>query len=65
MISMSTERKERYELTLAKINALCRGFLLAADRSSEKATGYCRGILILMVQLSMIKENSSRNHNSM
>lgn len=46
--------KETYEDILVKITVLCRGFLLVADKSIDKACSFCRGFLILLDQLSHI-----------
>jgi hypothetical protein len=40
--------EELYEITLARITALCKGFLLVADKSIEKACSFARGLLILL-----------------
>lgn len=44
--------EELYEDILAKITALCKGFLIVADKSIEKACSFARGLLILLEQLS-------------
>ncbi|UCG70884.1 MAG: hypothetical protein JSV09_07775 [Thermoplasmata archaeon] len=46
--------KELYEEILTKITALCKGFLIVADKSLEKACSFARGLLILLEQLSQV-----------
>ncbi len=55
--------EQLYEDILVKITALCRGFLLVADKSPEKACSFCRGFLVLAEQLSdiMTKVKQAKN----
>jgi hypothetical protein len=43
--------EELFEEILTKICALCKGFLLVAEKSTEKAYSFCRGLLILLQKL--------------
>jgi hypothetical protein len=51
--------EEHYEEILSRITALCKGFLLVADKSIEKACSFCRGLLILLNQLFEIMPQPS------
>ena len=46
--------EELYEELLTKITALCKGFLIVADKSIEKACSFARGLLILLEQLFQV-----------
>ncbi|KPK20776.1 MAG: hypothetical protein AMK69_23320 [Nitrospira bacterium SG8_3] len=59
MAPLSEAEEEMYEDILEKISALCKGFLLVADKSVDKATSFCRGLLILLRQLFSILERAS------
>lgn len=54
MVELRGAERALYEQILARITALCKGFLLVADRSIEKACSFCRGLLILVEQLLRI-----------
>ena len=56
MAPLSVAEEELYENILEKITALCKGFLLIAGKSVDKATSFCRGLLILLRQLFSILE---------
>jgi len=43
--------QKAYEDIMAKIMALCKGFLLIPDKSTDRATSFCRGALILFNQV--------------
>lgn len=52
MVGAAEVNEQLYEDIMAKITALCRGFLLVADKSPDKACSFCRGFLVLAEQLS-------------
>lgn len=58
MAPLSEAEEELYEKILEKISALCKGFLLVAEKSVDKATSFCRGLLILLRQLFAILEKA-------
>jgi hypothetical protein len=43
-----------YDDVMNRVTALCKGFLLVADKSMDKACSFCRGLLILLAQLNTI-----------
>jgi hypothetical protein len=51
MADISEMNEEQYQALLERIIALCKGFLLVADQSRDKACSFCRGLLILLQQL--------------
>ncbi len=59
MAPLSVTEEELYESILEKISALFKGFLLVAETSVDKATSFCRGLLILVRQLFSILEKTS------
>lgn len=58
MTPLSEAEEEMYENIMEKISALCKGFLLVAEKSIDKATSFCRGLLILLRQLFSILEKA-------
>ena len=58
MALLSEADEELYENILEKISALCKGFLLVAEKSVDKATSFCRGLLILLRQLFSLLEKA-------
>lgn len=58
MAQLSVADEELYEDIMEKISALCKGFLLVAEKSVDKATSFCRGLLILLRQLFSILERT-------
>ena len=43
-----------YDVIMTRVTALCKGFLLVADKSMDKACSFCRGLLILLARLNSI-----------
>ena len=64
MVKASEVNEERYEDIMAKITALCKGFLLVSDKSLEKACSFCRGFLILLQQLPTAMQEAIQANNS-
>lgn len=54
MVGVAKVNEQLYEDLMTKITALCRGFLLVADKSPDKACSFCRGFLVLAEQLSSV-----------
>lgn len=46
--------QNNYDEIMTRVTALCKGFLLVADKSMDKACSFCRGLLILLAQLNQI-----------
>ena len=63
LVGAAKVNEELYEDIMTKITALCRGFLLVAGTSPEKACSFCRGFLVLAEQLSnvIIKVKQANN----
>ena len=64
MVEAAEVNKELYEDILAKITALCKGFLLVADKSTEKACTFCKGFLIMVEQLSTVMPEVPQANNN-
>ncbi len=46
--------RSEYDEVLTRVTALCKGFLLVADKSMDRVCSFCRGLLILLNQLNRI-----------
>ncbi|UCF07301.1 MAG: hypothetical protein JSW28_06510 [Thermoplasmata archaeon] len=58
MMALTEAERALYETIMERISALCKGFLLVADKSMDKACSFCRGLLILLNQLYDILEKT-------